>query len=146
VWFRRKAPPDRLDEDELVQSLGLQLIGEIGQLRQQVATLEHEHRLSSGERVDALKLSKHVTGLESLLKTLIAQRDEDVARYTASLESVRGQITGGRAIPKAQREAAQIGERLLQAMQNPQLLQQIIQELQGMLPNGSGPTGHQSPV
>src|SRR5262249_2503521 len=114
-----------------------ELLGGIGRLAQQVATLEHEHRLAAGERVDALKLTKAVQALSAELKTIAAQRAEDGQRDSAAPPPVRGQVTGGRrSNPRS--EATSVGEMFIAACQDPEKLRQLVAELSARLPNGHG--------
>lgn len=78
--------------------------------------------------------------LERVTKQLGMQRDEDVARLSASIDVVRGLATGGRGgrPPRVDPQVTQLGERVLAAMQSPQALQAFIAELQ-QLGGGGGP-------
>jgi len=149
AMFRRKVP---LPPDPLLESMGKGVLVQLGALRQELATLAHAFNLASSERVDALKLEKRMILLETTCKQIASIRDEDVARYAATLEQIRGQITGTQRKNLrggVSEEVAQLGQKLVDAMSDPRKLQQVIDELSQLLPSSASPilNGHpKSPV
>lgn len=114
--------------------------------RTHMVALELERRLSSLEHsvgqlaegiLTARTHEKRVAGIELALRNLGAAQAEDVQRLQASLDQVRGWATGARGgrprneEREADREAMELGRKVIQAMSTPEGRAQLVLELQG---------------
>ena len=127
MWpFRKSQPPE-----DLVQ----RLISKTLQLEHSVTTMAHQIKLEFEGIAAARAVERRVGTTEMAIKSLAAQRDEDVSRHQAALEILRGQITGPRggrprnADREAERQATELGERVIAAMSNPHELAKLVAEL-----------------
>lgn len=141
MWpFRRIERSDQM-EDALVQR-----VSELHYAVQELSKRMQEV-LSAGE--DVKRLEKRLLSTERLLQKVEGVQEDDRGRFSAALEVLRGQITGVRGgRPRRDQEATDLGQRVLEAMNEPRLLAQFIQELQARLggPNSFPPSRTNSPV
>jgi len=135
--------------EEIAHELGETVVGSVAQIRFELADLVKRF----GEVVEAgdevKRMEKRLLTLERVITKLEGVRDDDMQRVSASLELLRGQITGVRGgRPPRDREATELGQRVLSAMQSPAQLAAFIAELQAIAnpPNGPGPFQRSSPV
>ena len=134
MWpFRKSQPPE-----DLVQ----RLISKTLQLEHAVTTMAHQIKLEFEGIAAARAVERRVGTTEMAIKSLAAQRDEDVSRHQAALEILRGQITGPRggrprnADREAERQATELGYQVAEALADPAKRAALIQQLQAQS-NGS---------
>lgn len=135
MWpFRRREEPDPLLE-------GVKK-GVIATLAAHGAAIEQMNRALNELRADiahAVAIDKRVQTVEHLAKSLDRHLDGEISRIDASLVQVRGLATGhGRRTPRGQQaEAAQVGEKLIAAIADPEARHALIAELQQLDANGA---------
>ena len=98
--------------------------------------------VESARRHDQLVLR-----LEREINSLKAAAEEDRSRVTSQIDHIRGLATGamGGRPRRGDREAADLGNRVIAALASPQQLQALISELQSLAGNNgvqTSPVGH----
>jgi len=142
MWPFRTTPID-----PVVRHVGSQVVQQIGLLFQSLEALEGRLR-DAFEAAEAVKRCEpKLLNLERLVKRLEALRDDDVQRVNGAIEILRGQINGPRGgRPRNNQAAADLGERVMEAMRDPAQLATFIAELQALHATATGAPNTVDPV
>jgi hypothetical protein len=132
MWPFRRADPPPWAEETLQRMHAMHL-----ELERRLASLEHGVGLMAEGVVAAKAMERRTGALEVGLRQLAAASQEDAARLQAAIDVTRGYATGGRGgrprneEREAERQALELGQRVIQAMTTPEGRMALIHELQG---------------
>lgn len=113
------------------------------ELSRRLTSLEQQGQALAESAATVRNADKRLQSLEHGLRQANLALQEDVSRLTAALEVVRGQVVGVRGgrprneTLEADRQALEVGRRVLQAAASPEGRAQLVLELQQA---GHGPT------
>lgn len=148
IWSRKAVEAEPLPwVEESLQRMHSVVL----EIERRQSSLEHGVSLMSEGVMAAKQVEKRIGAAEIAIRQLASSLAEDVSRLTGALESVRGYATGSRGgrprneEREAERQATELGQRMIRALATPEGRLALIQELQSA---GSymGPVGPVGPV
>jgi len=111
---------------------------QVARLEQQLRAVQIQIQGAHDSAKYVREASQRLQELDRRLAGVMAQMQDDAARVSSLASQVQG-LKGGR--PRnGQQAAAEVGNRVIEAMQNPALLQQLITELQGHAQTAAPPS------
>jgi len=137
-----------LKRDPLKTELGSAVAGRVDRLTFELGEVVKQMTAVIEVAQVAKRLETRVLTLERSLKNAEGIHSDFEARVMSTLESLRQSIYGARGgRPRNEdREAAELGRRVLEAMQNPAQLQQFVMDLQRMASQNGAYGNPNSPV
>jgi hypothetical protein len=124
--FRRVATAEPLDDDTLSSMLA--------QLQFRMQMVEKQQRDATEACEHVKRLEPRILTCERITKSLESQREDDMARIAQSIDIVRGLATGSRGgrPPRVDPQIADVGQKVVAAMQDPEALARLIAELSAL--------------